>query len=460
MAEPTLTLSFLTYNVFIGTAAALCAPKTPLLGGARLRAQVAGLRALSPDVLALQELHRDGLRDAYAAAFSRSHATVSGAYFNAKGLLALAAWRGLAACALLALAWGAAAAAAGGQAALRSAALQLAPPGAWAAGATAAALAATFLWLHGGAVAVHFLTGRVHGGLALLLRRSALAVRATATRNFAHQSGDALNWLRPRAFQVCLVEVLPPPGEAQKEQQQQQPPRLLLIVHTHANLGHGEAGERCRAAQLRELLDASSPSAVQALLEGAGLGALADPAAVPVVCLGDFNAEFSSPSLQGSLAAGGFEDACAGARAPTWDNANPLTNGVLLEPDARVDLVLFRRARAGEGGDAAPPRLALQPLSEALVMNEAPYCSDHFGVLVRFACQGGSAGEGAREGCLRKGSWDASSSSISSSSSSDSGGGVGSPGSRSPSGRDSACSDCSSLDDFPSYAAPSPANVA
>ena len=321
----------------------------------------------------------------------------------------------------------------------------------------AGALAATFLWLHSGAVAVHFLTGRVHGGLALLLRRSALAVRASCTRNFAHQHGDALNFLRPRAFQVCLVEVLAQ-GEAQ---QQQQPPRLLLIVHTHANLGHGDAGERCRAAQLRELLDASSPAAVQALLEGAGLGALVAPSAVPVVCLGDFNAEFASPSLQGTLAAGGFEDACGGASEPTWDNArNPLTNGVLLEPDARVDLVLYRNGAGAGEGEGAAPRLALQPLGSALVMNEAPVCSDHFGVQVRFACVSSSAGARAREeeevgALLLKGSWRGSSGSFSSSG----GGSVDSPRSRNVSSRASSCSDCTSMDvSFLSSAAPSPTN--
>jgi hypothetical protein len=153
----------------------------------------------------------------------------------------------------------------------------------------------------------------------------------------------------------------------------------------------------------------------------------------------------------------------AGARAPTWDNANPLTNGVLLEPDARVDLVLYRNG-AGEG---AAPRLALQPLGAALVMNEAPVCSDHFGVQVRFACLSSSVGAGARRveeeaeeeeekgALLLKGSWRGSSGSFGSSSS----GSADSPRARNVSSRASSCSDCTSMDvSFLSSAAPSPTN--
>ena len=48
----------------------------------------------------------------------------------------------------------------------------------------------------------------VLGGLGVLLRRSRFRLVAAETRNLTSQSGDCLNWLRPRAFQRLLVQLL------------------------------------------------------------------------------------------------------------------------------------------------------------------------------------------------------------------------------------------------------------
>ena len=371
------SFSVVTYNLFIGTALSVFPPKTPLLGGAsctRLAPQLAAVAALKADVLGLQEVHKDSLVDSYRDAFAATHALVHGVFHNALGLGILVAWRVvISCCALAAL----------GCLALAGDPPLSASPTYWVLAALAA-LCSSFFLVHKGVVAYHFLTGRVHGGLALLLRRSTFAVRASYVRNFTHQNGDILNLLRPRAFQVVLAEVLGSSSSSSSS------PCLVLFFHTHANLGHGEEGERCRASQLKEIIGAGSPAEVQRLLDAAGLHGV-PPHSLVQVLLGDLNAEYSSASLQASLALGGFLDPCTDSSSsssspppPSWDNGrNPLTNGVLLDEDSRVDLVLYRNPEAGSAA------LTLSPLtsgSTSLVLNQPPFLSDHFGVRVHFAC--------------------------------------------------------------------------
>ncbi len=349
---------------------------------------------MEADVLGLQELHADYLGTSFGDAFSSTHALVHGTHVNWAGWLYLLAWRVLLGVGMLGV-W-------------VFLALAVAPAGLFwglAALAPAVAVGGSYIWLHNGVVAVHFLSGSIHGGLALLVKRDALAVRAAYSKSFDHQSGDMLNLLRKRAYQVCLAEVLPQKKQKQQHQQQPQPRTAVLFIHTHANLGKGVNCEAFRAAQLLELVEAASSQRVAALLEEAGLSGVLAPEDIPVVLLGDFNAEFSAPSLQRTLGKGGFEDSWPNG-AHTWDNKNnSLTNDVLFDPDGRVDLVLHRPAAAlsaqGREGAAAAAAAAgraggatclLSPLSAGLVLNEPPFCSDHFGVMTQFLCRAVPAG--------------------------------------------------------------------
>jgi len=340
---------------------------TPLLGGERLKRQQALVARALPDVLGLQELHACSLGDSYAAAFP-SHALVRSqrCNFAGAGVLALAA-----------------ALAVGGLLALAAAA------GAFAA-AAAAACAAALLRSEGLAVPLAFLTGRTQGGLGLLLRRERLAVRAAATHIFSRQAGDALNLLKPRGYQAVLVELVgaaAPAAGAPAAGARPPPPALLLLLHTHANLGRGPLGRLLRARQLRELAAAAEPRAVARLLAAAGLQGAVAPEHVPVVCLGDFNAEWGSDCLQGALApslADAWGAAADGEAAPTWDDErNRLCRGVLTEPSARVDLILYGAPRAGAG-------LALSPVAAGVVEDWAEPCSDHYLAWVDFRVEGGA----------------------------------------------------------------------
>ncbi len=257
----------------------------------------------------------------------------------------------------------------------------------WLVAAAAVAVIALLLRSDGFAVPLRFLTGRTQGGLGLLVRRGRLAVRAAATRVFAKQAGDVLNLLKPRGYQVALVELLGGGGSGGCAGA---PPQLVLLLHTHANLGRGSLGELLRRRQLRELAAAAEPPAIARLLAQAGLAGAVAPEAVPVVCLGDFNAPWSSGCLQGALAPT-LSDAWGAASdfdpTPTWDHeGNRLCRDVLHEPTARVDLILY-----GEPRDAATG-LALIPVAAAVRVDggKSP-CSDHYLARVDFRVETPSA---------------------------------------------------------------------
>jgi endonuclease/exonuclease/phosphatase family metal-dependent hydrolase len=347
---------------------------TPLLGGERLSRQQALIAGVLPDVLGLQELHDCSIGDAYVAAFP-SHALVRTQRCN---------WAGASTLALLA------ALALGGLFALAASAGLLAA-------AAVAAACALLLRSDSFAVPLQFLTGRTQGGLGLLLRRGRVAVRAAATRIFAKQAGDVLNLLKPRGYQAVLVELMGGGGGGAAAGA---PPQVVLLLHTHANLGRGPLGEHLRRRQLRELAAAAEPPAIAGLLALAGLAGAVAPEAVPVVCLGDFNAAWGSSCLQGALAptlSDAWGAAADGERTPTWDNeGNRLCRGVLREPTARVDLVLYGAPRDAAAG------LALLPVAAAVVVDDgAAPCSDHYLASVVFRVEPPGASATAAEAAAR-----------------------------------------------------------
>ena len=236
------------------------------------------------------------------------------------------------------------------------------------------------------------------GGLGTLLRRSKFRLIASESRNLAHQGGDYLNLLRPRAFQALLVELVGAEGS------------YMLVLNAHTNLG----GDASRHLQIDEIVDASSPAALAAMLERAGLRGVR-PDDVPVLLLGDLNAPAEAASVRDVVTKAGFLDAFEERREPaadacSWDARNPLTNGYIKEPDARIDHVLYRpsrRADAGAGaGIAANAEAAaafdIRAASSGICISRPPYTSDHFGVRADFVAAGvgasaraGAAGVGA-----------------------------------------------------------------
>ena len=68
----------------------------------------------------------------------------------------------------------------------------------------------------------------------------------------------------------------------------------------------------------------------------------------------------------------------------TWSNSNPLTAGLLLEPNQRCDVIYYK--------DYPHPRAAAVPVGQVrciearVVLNELPTVSDHYGVLAVFEC--------------------------------------------------------------------------
>jgi endonuclease/exonuclease/phosphatase family metal-dependent hydrolase len=392
-APPAATLppfSTLTWNVLIGTPLPLVAPAdfVPLLGApgagaARLAAQLAlltaGGDAALPDIIALQELHDDRLVAAFARAAARTHDVFFSRAARAGGAALFWAWRAALFAAFFAALLGGARAAGGGGGGGGGALAALA----LGCGAAAAALAARAL--PADCTAAQFLLSGTAGGLALLVRRGKFRALAFETRAFAHQAGDALNALKPRAYAALLLE-------AREGGKSGEGGARLLVLHAHASLGADEH----RGRQMAEAGGAAAPAAVAALAARAGLRADAPGAPPPAaLLLGDLNAPWPAcaPALEplgfadafaagaaaaaaaaGKAEAGAAADAAdAAARATTWDARNPLTRGLLIEPDARIDHVAWRA-----GGGAAPT-------AARVVFDAPPFLSDHFGVRVDFA---------------------------------------------------------------------------
>jgi endonuclease/exonuclease/phosphatase family metal-dependent hydrolase len=254
--------------------------------------------------------------------------------------------------------------------------------------AACGALAAAAL-LHSELVVVSFVLGRTHGGLGTLLRRSKFRLIASESRNLAHQGGDFLNLLRPRAFQALLVELVGAEGS------------YTLILNCHTNLGSDAA----RSLQIDEVVRAGGPAALGAMLDRAGLRGLVRPEDVPVLLLGDLNATAESASVR-AAAAEGFVDSFLERRRPdaaacSWDARNPLTNGYVKEPDSRIDYVLYRPARYASAGAGAAPEGAspaapsdtadafnIRAAASSICLSRPPFTSDHFGIATDFLASG------------------------------------------------------------------------
>lgn len=138
--------------------------------------------------------------------------------------------------------------------------------------------------------------------------------------------------------------------------------RAFHLGNTH--LSYLRADDEARKSQARQLCEfaAQTPG--------------------PVLLAGDFNAEFSSPSLE-VLREFGYRDAMKGfpdEAKPTWKNANPFTHFQHERfADRRIDLILASQAFA-ECCKVDDCRIVLDRPSA-----EGVYPSDHFGVMAKLS---------------------------------------------------------------------------
>lgn len=370
-----------TYNVFTGTALGTGFSISEHgwvghLSGCRLDNQAREVSRLEFDVLGLQEMGPSSV-SVYRERLSSTHTLITSDYLNRWGLALLFLWRSATVLFFLTaqgvfMDWYSQHL---GQL-IRTAVLILV--------FFPLSVYLSFVFIPVQCTPSVFLEGKVHGGLGLLVNRKKMRVLSYYCRDFVYQSGDLLNFLRKRAYQCALVEVI-----SSDSQNREGPPCLLLLVHTHANLG----AERGRREQMQELVTATSRSSLLELLAATSFKNV-DPSSVPTIILGDFNTQFSSPSVSSTLGEAGFVDAWGmvasqGERQFTWDNTlNPLCRKGILEcPDERVDLVLYRHA-GGAWGESANKKIGFSynfiPISSKISMNTPPYTSDHFAAIVEF----------------------------------------------------------------------------
>jgi len=335
-------LSVLTFNVFAG-------PPTPtpfaaqLDGSDRLRHQVAQIRALKPDIICLQEVQTDGVREYYTAKLQDT--------YEASFVLTADEFR----CKAGRL--------------MRKALDHIGPQ----------------TTLSG------FLLGPVQSGLMVLHRREVLERASTVSSfTFREQSGDPLNFVRPRGA-LCVPLRLRSDGSP------------LCVINTHANAesasffgagalfgGHGMPSvpkpSSHRARQLEELFE----HAERLAKEGSRL----------VVC-GDLN----SPPELGEIPARPYDfiDATAVAcqqqqqqheqqrqQRQQMQQMRPLPHASCLYTwdGTRNPLVEHGWFSKGEGERTQLDYIftsassGLQPVSARLVLDcGPPWLSDHFGVL-------------------------------------------------------------------------------
>ena len=375
---------------------------TPCLDGTeRLVKQLDALIALNADVVAVQEVHADGVAAAYKARLSAAGYDILIARQSSMcGVLAARALIAL----LGVMAWAAVVilyAVAAGIYYLPSI-MQLSHILHMCGVSVGCFIAYT--WLRRTTL-YNFLTNTVHGGLCLAYKRDVFAVSGSWTISFREQRGDFLNWWKLRAFQCAvLVPVHPTHGSGE---------HAICVVNVHMNLGDDGA----RKAQLEHAISFADGDEVRA-----ATGSLP----TSLVFVGDTNAPQESPSMQRmttprSNGGYGFVDVWYASRAfaeiqiadgatdcaqvpgnaaddsgHTWSGKNVLTRGFQLEPDGRLDWVFLRAAHvplSQFGSDtraahhaSADTRPAVAPVSACLALTE-PFLSDHFAVHATFAVQ-------------------------------------------------------------------------
>lgn len=208
-------------------------------------------------------------------------------------------------------------------------------------------------------------------GLLVLVHKSTLSVNHdTIVRHVFLNQAFKLSWTS--IFEWCFK----PKGylsmqlNMKDEQGQVNFKHTILLVNTHLNVG---IGNKNRFTQVEELVQQVKEKSYNYT--------------IPTILVGDKNADSNDPEIH-FLRGQEFCDTymayyrndmtLAPNNGSTWDNVNPLTNGFLVEPNQRLDYIFLKQQF---------PSNFLAIEHSSLMMNEAPYLSDHFGVMTNFiAC--------------------------------------------------------------------------
>ena len=335
--------SILTFNVFTGSPTPIRGTRA-LAGSTRLHDQLSAVSDLAPDVICLQEVYSDEVRESYRTHFLKTHSL--DAVLTRPPLLSriLAETLYWVATILTFGVFFVAISMSRSDGEEMGYIMLLMLFGAFHVTCRIALRESSLLG---------FLTGRTAGALAILYNRSTLRLSRTRTVYLKEQRGDFMNRLRPRCIQVSDFTRIRTSPVTPRGPPVPYAPSRVIIINVHANaLGD----DSFRASQLNEV----------ALL-AAGL----DDGSTEIFVCGDFNADPTMLSIR-QLVTYGLRDATTLAGTGddyTWDSRNPLTMGYMRHADRRLDYVYH----LGKG----------MILDCRVVMNMPPYTSDHFGVLVR-----------------------------------------------------------------------------
>lgn len=199
---------------------------------------------------------------------------------------------------------------------------------------------ALFAWLAGDAT-----------GLTTLVRKSLGQVEEHQVTDFQVQDGDWMNVVAPRAYSTTRIRLFTD--------------GYITVLNAHLN-AHGTNNHR--RAQAMELASASNQCALSSA----------------VILCADMNANERSDEVALLLTQSSLTDGHAGVLDRcTWSARNPLTRGWMQAEDMCVDFVLFRSMADGHVLENTHVDLFL--CDSSVVFTEAPFLSDHFGVLCQLS---------------------------------------------------------------------------
>jgi endonuclease/exonuclease/phosphatase family metal-dependent hydrolase len=189
-----------------------------------------------------------------------------------------------------------------------------------------------------------WMSGQVAGGVMVLFNRERFELMETKSQLFQEQRGDWLNLFRPRGYNQLILKDTHLATE-------------VLVTNVHLNLG----GDVFRQEQVREVLESALAHSFAGNIH---------------ICCGDFNAHPQLRSASMATQEFGFIDTWAEHALPTetgdtWCHKNELTHVMFDVEDERVDYIFYKSSN-------------IVCDSAALVFDEPPYMSDHFGLLATF----------------------------------------------------------------------------
>ena len=195
-------------------------------------------------------------------------------------------------------------------------------------------------------------------GLVILTNQALLISEPEyCARKFKSQDGDFLNTLKPRGY---LYREFYLGNSSNKDK--------VAILNTHLNTG---VINPKRIYQVTEIVD------------------FINDKEIPILLCGDTNSHSNQPEMEWLFDGKDRFIDCWDkiTKLPgideagfTWNNNNPLTSGLLREPDQRVDYVAYKLPAK------FPLTISIAPIDCTIVFDKEPFISDHFGVLATFVC--------------------------------------------------------------------------